>query len=202
MSEQKLQILKIKSRGKFVDFLLKHLNKKYSLLWLWLIFLFEIILILPLDLVIIFYTLQNKTRHSLVAISAALCSTISAGVGYSIGYFAFQRLDWLIFKFISPSQFSKTAGLYQFWEKGIIFFGSLLPMPFKLITVSAGVYHASFFNFLLLIFIARCIRFLTISLISIRLESKMFDVMEKYSRTFAICSALIPLFIFGLWILK
>jgi membrane protein YqaA with SNARE-associated domain len=172
---------KEKSRGVLLDFIIKHINKKYSLAWLWSAFLLEIFLIFPLDFVIIFYALQNKKKALFLSIGAAFCSTISAFVGYMIGSFCFNHFSWFIYKFISPVTFVKTAAWYKIYEKGIVFVATFLPLPFKAITISAGVCRLPLLTFLLMVFIARSLRFVLISLITIQLEDRIFEIIEKYS---------------------
>lgn len=201
MTNNKLQPLKIKSRGFFLDFLLKHVNEKYSLSWLWIIFLFEIFLILPLDLVIVFYSLQHKGKALFLSITAAACSTASALIGYLIGLLLFEKFSYIIFKFTSEASFLKIAVLYKTYEKMAVFFGTLLPLPFKLITMSAGVCHVSIYTFLLMVFLARVTRFLAISLITIKLQDKIFDIIERYSSSLIFATGFVLLIVL-LWALR
>jgi len=187
-----------KSRGIFLDYLLSHVNARYSLTWLWLIFVFEIFLLLPLDFVIVFYALQHRGKAIFLSITAAACSTLSALFGYLIGMFFFEKFSYYIFKLISPLSFAKTAVLYQTYEKTVVFLGTLLPLPFKLITISAGICKISLLVFLLMVFFARCCRFLFISLITIRLKDRIFDVIEKYSQKVLVLAILLFLVIW-LW---
>lgn len=201
MKNNKLQPLKIKSRGFFLDFLLKHVNAKYSLSWLWILFLFEVFLILPLDLVIVFYSLQHKGKALFLSITAAACSTASALVGYLIGLLLFERFSYIFFRFISESSFLKITAFYQTYEKSAVFLGTLLPLPFKLITMSAGVCHVPIYTFLIMVFLARVTRFLAISLITIKLQDRIFDVIEKYSRGLFLSACCIFLIVL-LWALR
>jgi len=190
-----------RSRGLVLDFIIKHINKRYSLGWLWGAFTLEIFLIFPLDFVIIFYALQNKKKVYFVSIGAAFCSTVSAAIGYVIGAFAFNHLSGFIFKFITQATFTKIAYLYQVYEKGVVFLGAFFPLPFKVVTISAGICKLPIFTFLLTIFIARVLRFLLISLLTIQLEDKIFNVIEKYSLMLLGSIGLLLLVIY-LWFLR
>lgn len=169
------------SRGVIIDFIMHHINKKQSYLWMWLFFLLEFFLIIPLDIVLALFCLRYRNHAFLLSISAAVCSSLSGLVGYFIGFYAFHCVSWIVFKFVSVATFEKFAAAYAAHEGLVVFVCSLLPLPFKAVTISAGIYKLSLLTFVSMVFFARVIRFLLISLITLQLEDKIFRIMEKYS---------------------
>ncbi len=190
----------IKSKGIVIDFIMHHISKKRSFLWMWLFFLLEVFLIIPLDIVLALFCLRYRDKAWLLSISAAACSTISGLIGYAIGFYAFDSLSWLLFKFVSVATFDKLAKAYVEYEGLVVFLCTLLPLPFKAVTISAGIYKLSLITFLSMIFLARSIRFLLISLITLKLEDKMFKVLEKYSYLLILAAGVFLVAIY-LWVL-
>lgn len=185
--------------GPLFNFIFRQIEKKYSILLLWVLFLSEIFLIIPLDLVLGIFVLKYKDQVVRITFSAALCSMISAAIGYAIGSFAFENFYKVIFWFISESSFLKINTAYKLYEEFVVFFATLLPFPFKIITLSAGIHRLPFFKFLATVFFARWLRFLGISLITLRVGGKMFRVFEKYTYPIAIATGVL-LFCIYLWI--
>lgn len=168
-------------QGEIFQFIFRLLEKKYAKLFFAFLFLGEIFLLIPLDLVLGIFVTKHKNEYVKLSLIAAICSALSAGIGYFIGYHGFDRLQNIIFKIISKSAFVKVTSVYKIFEIPVIFLASIVPFPFKLIAVSAGVCKISFLKFFITIFIARLIRFLLISLITIHFGARIFRVFEKYS---------------------
>ena len=162
-------------------------------------FICEIILLIPLDFVLALYVVRNKEKIGFYAMIASLCSVISGGIGYAVGFLLFSKLHDLIFRVISKNLFEKVLTWYESHESIVVFFGCLLPLPFKIVTISAGVCGLSFWAFLGSIFAARILRFLFIGLISAKMGDKIISVLDKYFSyiLIGVVFILILLFIYG-----
>jgi membrane protein YqaA with SNARE-associated domain len=104
--------------------------------------------------------MQNRPRSLYYATLAAIASTLSGLIGYSIGYFLWDLVgSYIVPHWISASLFAKMAGHFQTYESWAVFFGSLFPFPLKALSLAAGVFHIGIAPFLLFMLTARLIRF-------------------------------------------
>jgi membrane protein YqaA with SNARE-associated domain len=122
---------------------------------------------LPLDVVVAGYVYQDRSRFLLYVLMASAGSAIGSIVIYLIGYTGGEAL---LRKQISAARFEK---LHRTFEKHP-FWGLMLPAmlppptPFKLFMLAAAVSEMQFAHFLLAIFSGRFVRFLVLSLLTIK----------------------------------
>lgn len=154
----------IKPARKIYDWATQKALSSHAPLWLGIIFLLEIIFIVPLDALLLLFCLENQAKRFLYPLIAAIGSTISGIVGYAFGYLLWDLIGpFVLTHLISPVFFERLMGQYQTYQHGAIFLGSLLPVPFKAITLSAGVCELDFFAFVSCILLARLTRFFGIA---------------------------------------
>ncbi len=129
--------------------------------WLFLTIFLEIVLFIPMDAVLALFCSENSSnkRYLYLAI-ATLASVLGALLGYFLGLWAWEVLEpYVLGKLISHRFFDQLCLHYQKWQHAAVFIGSLLPFPFKAITVSAGVCSLEWKGFVLSIFTSRLLRF-------------------------------------------
>jgi membrane protein YqaA with SNARE-associated domain len=133
-------------------------------MWLGIIFASELFLFLPLDVLLMLFCLQNPQRRFLYASIATFVSICMACVGYGIGLLLWDSMGPFIVKhLLSENTFHTFVQHYTLHESGAIFIGALLPIPFKIVTLSAGFCQLSLGNFLLFIGLARAARFFSVA---------------------------------------
>jgi|SRR5579862_2482292 len=133
-------------------------------LWLGIIFASELFLFLPMDALLMLFCLQNPQRRFLYASIATVVSICMACVGYGIGLLLWDSMGPFIVKhLLSENTFHTFVQHYNLHESGAIFIGALLPIPFKIVTLSAGFCQLSLGNFLLFIGLARAVRFFSVA---------------------------------------
>lgn len=133
-------------------------------LWLGLVFLFELVLFLPFDALLMLFCWENPQRRYIYALMATLASTITATVGYLIGYLLWDTVGpYLIGNLISAQFFDRLVSHYNLYEHWAVLIGSILPMPFKIVTISAGFCQLPFLPFIVFVVIARTLRFFCIA---------------------------------------
>lgn len=157
----------------------KNLSSRKGLFFIFSLFVCEFFLFIPLDFVILFIAKKYPSKKSLLSMVAAICSTISGFCGYLIGSLAFEVIRSWIFIFLSQSFFIKLTVAYKAYDNIVVFIGCLLPFPFKLIVISAGFCKLAIPSFLMSVFFARWIRFFLVSLLESKLNSKIFNILER-----------------------
>lgn len=148
------------SAGRIYQWAIQRTESRLAPLWVGLIFFLELILIIPLDAILMFFCLQSRKRIWLYVLIASVASTLSGLCGYLLGHFLWDLIgSYIVPHLISASVFDRFAIHYQQYEDWAIFFGSFLPLPMKLISLSAGIFHLGLASFLGFLFSARLVRF-------------------------------------------
>lgn len=136
-----------------------------STLWLSLLFFLEIILLIPLDAVLMFFCLQKRRNILLYILLATIASTLSGLMGYLLGHFLWDLVgNWVVPHLISPTSFAHLSGHLQTYEHWAIFFGGLLPFPLKALSIAAGVFQLGILPFAIYLALSRFLRFSLIGL--------------------------------------
>jgi len=133
-------------------------------MWLGIIFSSELFLFLPLDALLMLFCLQNPQRRFLYASIATLVSICVALIGYGIGLLLWDSIGPFIVKhLLSENTFNTFVQHYSQHESGAVFLGALLPIPFKIVTISAGFCQLSLASYLFFIGLARAVRFFSLA---------------------------------------
>src|ERR1017187_3046733 len=122
---------------------------------------------LPMDVIVAGYVYQNPSRFLLYVFMASAGSALGSIVLYVIGYTGGEAL---LRKRMSPAKFEKIHGSFgehPFWA---LMFPAIPPppTPFKLFVLAAAVSEMPLGNFLLAIFSGRFVRFLMLSVLTIK----------------------------------
>jgi membrane protein YqaA with SNARE-associated domain len=151
--------------------------------WLPMIFLFETFLFLPLDLILAYCCFRNKKDSFYLSTVSAITSSLSGIIGYFIGALAWNHIGKTIISHVfSEVTFAKIVHLYSSQKVSVLFFGGLLPIPFKAITISAGFCNVSFVTFFTIILISRLVRFTAVAL-AVRLWGEtVIRIIDNYFR--------------------
>src|SRR5690349_18835945 len=85
--------------------------------WLGLLFFLELILFIPLDAVLMFFCLQNRTKIFLYVAIAAIASLASGIVGYLLGHFLWDLIGpYVVPNLISIKSFDRVSLQLQAYE--------------------------------------------------------------------------------------
>jgi membrane protein YqaA with SNARE-associated domain len=146
--------------GRLYQWAIQRTESNRAPIWIGLIFLLELILVIPLDTILVFFCLQKRQWIFLYVMITSIASTVSGFCGYLLGHFLWDLIGpYVVPHLISPSVFEQFSIHYQNYESWAIFIGSFLPLPMKVISLSAGIFHLSLPSFLGFLFLARFIRF-------------------------------------------
>lgn len=146
--------------GRLYQWAVQRTESRLAPLWIGIIFFLELMLFIPLDAILMFFCLQNRKKIFLYVLIACIASTLSGLCGYLLGHFLWDMIgSYIVPHLISASLFDRFAFHYQQYEDLAIFMGSFLPLPMKLISLSAGIFHLGLGAFLGFLFLARLLRF-------------------------------------------
>jgi membrane protein YqaA with SNARE-associated domain len=122
---------------------------------------------LPLDAVVAGYVYQDQSRFLLYVVLASAGSAVGSVVLYFIGYEGGEKL---LRKRMSQQRFEQIHRSFDRHEFWALMLPAMLPppTPFKLFVLAAAVFEMNFSHFLLAIFSGRFIRFLILSLLTMK----------------------------------
>ena len=122
---------------------------------------------LPMDAVVASYVYQGRARFFLYVLAASAGSVLGSCVIYVIGY---KGGEELLRKRIPAQRFERIHSAFDrhpFWS---LMLPAMLPppTPFKLFALAAAVSEMGFVRFVLAIFSGRMVRFLVLSLLTLK----------------------------------
>ncbi len=100
---------------------------------------------------------------------AAICtgaSVLGGIAGYLLGSLFWEGLSGFFFAYVpgvTPEAFGKVQGLYQRWDFWAVFLAGITPLPYKVFTLSAGVFQVSFPVFVVASLLSRGLRFFVLA---------------------------------------
>ncbi len=157
---------------------------------------------IPVDPLLAILVLNNKQKYIELTIFCTLASVIGGLVGWLLGYFIGEEIEELltIIPWIKDDSFNavKTA----FDEHGIliIFLGAFTPLPFKIISVTSGVFHINIAAFFVMSLIGRGLRFFLVSLIVKIFGDKGIFLLKKHTFVFSTLFGLILVLLYFVFI--
>jgi len=151
---------------------------------------------LPTPLLFLALVLLNVTKAYRYVLIGTLGTLAGAIAGYSIGHFAwlnhegqFTMLAKFLFNNIpgfSEAGYEKIHMLYEKWDYWILFVAAALPLPYKIFSISSGVFDVNLVIFCVVTFISQGIKFFLLALLTIKLGPEVKKLFEYNWKRIAI----------------
>lgn len=146
-------------------------------------------IIVPIPLETILLPLMQARRKQLFTIATVVLAgcILAAILGYFIGYFVFDAVGPKIVSWVStPEQFENVK--QQMESKGFwfVFSVGIIPIPFQIAMLAAGVTKYSFWLFFLATFLSRGIRYFGLAILVLVAGNKAQHFFEKHKRSASI----------------
>lgn len=137
-----------------------------------LLFLFvaleSIIIPIPADPLMAAFIVANRTKWLRITGYCVLASVIGGGVGWLLGW-GMGETAKLLLETISirgtTDKFNAVATGFQDYGLLLIFIGAFTPLPYKVISISAGLFGFGLIPFMLISIIGRGLRFYLVAMI-------------------------------------
>jgi len=140
---------------------------------------------LPLPTPMLFLTLMllhiNKAYKYAFYVTAG--TLVGAMAGYSIGYFAwlnvqgeFTRLAQFLFDNIpgfTETTYNNIQIQYAKWDFGVLFLASLMPVPYKIFSISSGVFDLNIIMFLTATLISQGAKYYLLAYLTLKYGHKV-----------------------------
>jgi len=153
---------------------------------------------LPTPMLFLGLTLLNIKKAYKYALFGILGTLAGSIAGYSIGHFAwinpegeFTGLAQFLFNNIpgfSEAGYNKIHLLYAKWDFWILFIAAALPLPYKIFSISSGVFDINIFIFCLATLISQGIKFLLLAILTIKLGREVKKLLEFNWKPIAIAA--------------
>jgi membrane protein YqaA with SNARE-associated domain len=180
---------------------------------------------IPPDVLLIALVLGASTRWYKFALWCTLASVVGGLAGYGIGVFGWETIGQWIVQHIAHMELSEVNGrldialpaylvsgmgsslggeylfqVYDHWNAWIVFVFGLTPLPYKLVTITAGVARVNLPVFLVASILSRALRFFLVAWILSKWGDPARRFIDRYFNLLTI--AFIVLLVGGFFILK
>lgn len=119
---------------------------------------------IPPDVLLIALCLGARGRCFRFALVTSIASVLGGLFGYGIGALAYQSLGAPIIDFYgAEAKYAQIQSLYQNHGFAVVFLAGFTPIPFKVITIAAGVFELELIPFTLASLIGRSSRFFLVA---------------------------------------
>lgn len=121
---------------------------------------------IPPDVLLIALCIGHRQRAWWFAAVATLGSVLGGAAGYAIGWGLWGAVDWLFFTYVpgfTEEIFEVVRQKYVDYDYLIVFGAAFSPIPYKVITIAAGVFTINFPMFLIASAVGRGARFLLVA---------------------------------------
>lgn len=149
---------------------------------------------IPPDVLLIALCLGAVTRSFRFATICLVGSIVGAIFGYGVGFFLWQDTagnytalaDWFFAHVFSQEAFVQVGDLFKQYDFWIVFTAGFTPLPYKLFTISGGLFHIDFLMFLVASIISRGLRFFLIAGLIWKFGAPIKTFIDKYFNWLAI----------------
>ena len=127
---------------------------------------------------------------------AAIClagSVLGALVGYAIGHYAWVTpdgytalADWCYTHLFSVEKFNEVKALYDKWDFWIVFTAGFTPLPYKLFTITGGLFSINLPMFVVASLVSRGLRFFLVAGLIWKFGAPIKSFIDKYFNLLAI----------------
>jgi membrane protein YqaA with SNARE-associated domain len=144
---------------------------------------------IPPDPLLIALCLGSAKKSLRFAATATAASVVGGMLGYAIGAGGWQFAQEWFFTYVpgvSPEAFARVQGLYDRWDFWAVFLAGLTPIPYKVFTLSAGVFSINFGVFVLASVLSRGLRFFVVAGLIYRFGPPIARFIDRYFDLLAI----------------
>jgi len=138
---------------------------------------------IPPDVLLIALCISAPSRAFRFALVASLGSVFGGITGYALGMTFWGLLNPLFYRYVpgfSPDSFARVQQLFATYDFWTVFTAGFTPIPYKLITLGAGVFQIHFGMFVFASLISRSLRFFLVAWLLKRYGAAMRSMIEKY----------------------
>ncbi|MBR9676386.1 DedA family protein [Candidatus Woesearchaeota archaeon] len=161
-----------------------------------LAFIESIFFPVPPDFLLIILCLSNPSYALFYALLASLGSLLGGITGYGIGRYGGLPV---LRRLIKEKTIKKAHRLFEKYEAWTIGIAGFTPVPYKVFTLSAGVFYINFKLFVVISAITRSARFFIVATLIMLYGEIIVGFIDKYFNLLSILSVLVLIIFFVLY---
>ena len=191
------------SNTSFFEKLIEQSKSIYARTLLYFISFIEAIFFpIPVDPLLAILVLNNKQKYIELTIFCTLASVIGGLIGWLLGYVIGEEIEELftIIPWIKDDNFNTVKIAFDKHGILIIFLGAFTPLPFKIISVTSGVFHINIVVFFVMSLIGRGLRFFLVSMIVKNFGDKGIYLLKKHTFVFSTLFGLMLILLYFIFI--
>ena len=156
---------------------------------------------IPSDVLLIALALGMQSKALYFAFICSLASVLGGILGYTIGYFAwwnglgeYSEVAMFFFNHIpgfSAELFTTIQQKFNLYNFFIVFTAGFTPIPFKIITISAGAFNINFPMFIIASTVSRSARFFLVAILIKKFGKPITAFIDKYFNILSIVFTLV-----------
>ena len=134
----------------------------------------------PLLMALCLGAITSSLRFAAISTAASVLGGI---LGYALGAGAWHLLGDFFFTYVpgvTPEAFHNVQDLYTRYDFWAVFLAGLTPIPYKVFTLSAGVFAVNFPIFILASVLSRGLRFFLVAGLIHRFGAPISDFIDRY----------------------
>ncbi len=154
---------------------------------------------IPPDVLLIALCLGAAARSFRFAAICTAGSVMGALLGYALGFFAWQTtageptaLAQFFYDHVSSIEaFNRVGDLYKSYDFWIVFTAGFTPLPYKIFTITGGLFNINFVMFIIASVVSRGMRFFLIGFLIWKYGAPIKTFIDKYFNLLAIAFTVI-----------
>jgi membrane protein YqaA with SNARE-associated domain len=138
---------------------------------------------IPPDPLLLALCLGAVARSFRFAAIATVASVLGGVIGYGIGAGGWHLMQDWFFAYVpgvDAEAFARVQGLYDRYDFWAVFLAGLTPIPYKVFTLSAGVFSVNFGVFVLASVLSRGLRFFLVAGLIYRFGRPIASFIDRY----------------------
>lgn len=135
---------------------------------------------IPPDVMLVSMGLVKPERAWFYAGVTAICSIVGGMLGYMIGAFCFDLVYPYLQSWGYENAYMTVHDWFKVWGSWTIILASFMPIPFKVLSISAGAVKMPFHAFVLAAIVGRGTRFFLVSGFMFLYGEKVSLILQKY----------------------
>jgi len=138
---------------------------------------------IPPDVLLLALCISLPLKSWRFALLASAGSVLGGVVGYGIGHFLWEVVGHYFFHYVpgfSEQVFDRVQALFRTYDFWTVFTAGFTPIPYKVITIGAGVFDINLAVFIVASAVSRSLRFFLIALLIFRFGGPVRAFVERY----------------------
>jgi membrane protein YqaA with SNARE-associated domain len=139
---------------------------------------------IPPDVLLMPLVLGNRRKWFRFAAMCSIASVVGGVAGYLIGLTIWQSIDQTVFAWhlpgISQANFDKAALWYDKYDIWLVAAAGFTPLPYKVITISSGMFKIDFLTFVIASAASRSARFFLVAALMGLVGPSIKPFIDKY----------------------